>query len=114
MGTMLEVIEKRHSVRTYSEKKVEEGIIKEVADFTRKNNTGPFGNKISFSIIEIKEDDLEDIKSLGTYGIIRGANIYLTGSVNPGDYAMEDFGYCMQTVILKATESRIGNMLARG
>jgi hypothetical protein len=108
MASMMENIARRSSVRTYRPERVEGGLKDALLDFAGKNGTGPFGNIIRFSLVEIPEDDLKDIKSLGTYGMIRGATLYLAGCVRTGQMAMEDFGYCMEKIILKATELGLG------
>lgn len=98
----------RRSVRTFSPKAIETEKKTELMNYADLVNTGPFGNQIHIHLIELSETDLKDIKSLGTYGMIRGATTYLAGSIKPADTDMEDFGYCMEKVILKATELGLG------
>jgi len=45
---------------------------------------------------------------LGTYGVIKNAQIFLAGSIKKGALAMEDYGYCKEKLILRATELGLG------
>ena len=45
---------------------------------------------------------------LGTYGVIRGASTYLAGAAAPGPFALPDFGYLFELLVLKATELGLG------
>ena len=108
MSSMIENMAKRRSVRTYRAGPVGNDLKQTLLEYVLKNSTGPFGNTIRFSLVEISESEKKDIKSLGTYGMIRGANLYLSGAVKPAPYAMEDFGYCMEKAVLKATELGLG------
>jgi nitroreductase len=105
---MLENMAKRRSVRTYSPEKVEAGLKDALLEYAGKNGTGPFGNTIRFIPVEIPQSDSDELKFLGTYGMIRGATLYLAGSVKKAPFAMEDFGYCMEKAVLKATELGLG------
>ena len=53
-----------------------------------------------------KEQD--EIKTLGTYGFIKGASVFIVGAVAKGEWAMEDYGYCMEKNILAATHLGLG------
>ncbi len=108
MESMIDIIKKRISVRSYSGKNLEEIKKKELMDYLEKHHTGPFGNNVRFQLVEASDYDLEEIKRLGTYGMIKGAKLYLAGAVFLSEKAMEDFGYCMEAAILKAAEMGIG------
>lgn len=109
MARLMDVIKKRISVRSYSDEICEESKLKELMDFIGSRcSAGPFGNVIRFKLVEAADYDLEELKKLGTYGMIRGARLYLAGAAIAGGRCMEDFGYCMETAILKASELGIG------
>ncbi len=40
----------------------------------------------------------------GTYGVIKGAGVFLVGAMERGHRDMEDFGYLFEQIILFATE----------
>jgi len=64
---------------------------------------GPFGHKARFAWVNLPEKEAGEAKSLGTYGMIRGARTYLVGALARGEGATEDYGYLFERVILKAT-----------
>jgi nitroreductase len=47
-------------------------------------------------------------RRLGTYGMIRGARTFLAGAVRSADRALEDFGYLLELLVLKATDLGLG------
>jgi len=109
MAELKDVIKKRISVRSYSDKICEESKLKELMDFIGSRcSEGPFGTKIRFQLVEATDYDLEELKKLGTYGMIRGARLYLAGAAVAGLRCSEDFGYCMEAAILKASGLGIG------
>ena len=77
-------------------------------DFLGQNIQGPFGNKVRFELIDFAGKEHEEIKTLGTYGFIRGARTFIVGAVIKGSLAMEDYGYCMEKNVLAATYWGLG------
>jgi hypothetical protein len=77
-------------------------------DFFLINVQGPFGNRVRFELIDLAGKERDEIKTLGTYGIITGASMFIVGAVAKGDRAMEDYGYCMEKNILLATDLGLG------
>jgi len=45
---------------------------------------------------------------LGTYGVIKNAQIFLVGRIQNGHMALEDYGYCKEKLILQATKLGLG------
>lgn len=109
MEKILDTIKQRYSVRNYIDKPIEKEKIQEIKDFFNLNDIGPFGNKVRFEIIDTTDFDKDEIKSLDTYGMIKGGDIYIAGVVNKSENNMEDFGYCMEKVILKLTQIGLGS-----
>jgi len=108
MSSIVDIIEQRISVRTYTNKPVEEEKVDQIIEFLNSNVKGPFGNKVKFQLMNLTDADSEEVKALGTYGVIRNAYLYIVGIAKKADKAMEDFGYCMEKNILKATELGLG------
>jgi hypothetical protein len=50
----------------------------------------------------------QEWKMLGTYGVIKNARYFLAGTIKDTPLAMEDLGYCMEILILKATALGLG------
>lgn len=108
MNNVIKTIEERYSVRNYIDKPIEKEKLEIIKAFVEENKKGPMGNEVAFHIIDASEYDKAELKSLITYGMISGATSYIVGVVKPGEYAMEDFGYCMEKVILKVSELGLG------
>ncbi|TGE31016.1 nitroreductase family protein [Desulfosporosinus sp. Sb-LF] len=108
LGTsILEIIKKRISVRTY----LEHPLTSETKDNLRafySSISGPFGVPIRFELIE---SDLalkgSNIK-LGTYGVIKGASTYVVAAVVKSNKDLEEFGYVLEKLILYATSLGLG------
>lgn len=101
------VIRKRKSIRTFVDTEIEPETKRQVIDFMNANNVGIFGNKVNFYWIDGNRGEYKDIK-LGTYGIINGTRSFIIGKIKEGEKNLEDFGYCMEKVILYCTQLNIG------
>jgi len=108
MESMIDVINRRVSVRTYSEQAIETEKKQKILDLLNSENRGPFGNKVRLAMIDLSEAEKNETKSLGTYGFISGARLYVVSAVKGGPGAMEDLGYCFEKAILGATGLGLG------
>lgn len=108
MQTLNDAIKKRVSCRTYSDKPIEENIWQQLESILSAVHEGPFGNKPKFKLISMEGISPAQWKKMGTYGTIRGARNFVAGIISPGPMAMEDYGYCMETVILEVTALGLG------
>ena len=101
------VIRMRTSIRTFSNIDIEPETKQLIIDYMHSNSVGLFGNKVDFYWIDGGSDEFKDVK-LGTYGIISGTKSFMTGKVGNSDKNFEDFGYCMEKLILFCTQLNIG------
>lgn len=102
-----ETIKKRHSVRTYEEKKLSPEDKEKLMTYIN-SLTNPFGEKVNFHIIE---KGLEpNGEKLGTYGVIKGANSFLGVSVANTEFGLEAVGYEFENLILYATHMGLGTV----
>jgi nitroreductase len=108
MPKITETIKERISCRTYSEQPIEDKVLKEFSASINAVHTGPFGNQPKFKLIKLTSLTPQEWKKLGTYGIIKNAQIFLAGSIQDGHLAMEDYGYCKEKLILQATQFGLG------
>jgi nitroreductase len=76
--------------------------------YFQENIRGPFGNTLRYDLIDLTEAERAEMKSLGTYGVIKGASLFIAGAVTRGARAMEDFGFGMERNILFATALGLG------
>lgn len=108
LSSMVETMLRRVSCRTYFREPLEADMKQEILGYLNTYVQGPFGNAIRFRLVDFSEHMAEQIKSLGTYGVIKDASLFIAGSVRNQIHALEDFGYCMEKVILAVTRMGLG------
>jgi nitroreductase len=108
MDSIIDAINRRVSVRAYSDEPIGKEKEQKILDLLKSENKGPFGNEVRFAMIDLTEAERNETKSLGTYGFISGAKIYVVSAVKGSTGAMEDLGYCLEKVILAATSLGLG------
>lgn len=101
-------ITRRFSCRTFSGEPIEEGARRNLAEAAAAMRTGPFGSRLRFLLAAATAEDSAALKRLGTYGTIRGATAFIIGAAEPHGMYLEDFGYAMERLILKATDLGLG------
>jgi nitroreductase len=106
--TIIETIKTRKSCRTYSNRAIEQEKMAELRQFLASNTKMPFGSKVHFHLIDFNEMEIGELKNLTTYGVIKGARQVIVGTVEKQPQSMEDYGYCMERNILKATSMGLG------
>lgn len=111
----MEIIKKRKSIRTYDDTiPVGEEECSRLEECMKKNGVGPLGNTVRFRLLDLGEVRRDELRHLGTYGVIRGADLYLLGAVPDAAGSMEDLGFCMERVILEATALGLGSCWLAG
>jgi len=104
MKSILYTIQKRHSVRYYVDRSIEKDKLQNIRSYLDENKKGPFGSEVRFDIVDATEYEQAELKNLGTYGMIKGARVYVAGVVEKNERAMVDYGYCMEKNILMLTD----------
>lgn len=100
-----EAVKKRSSIRTYLDKPVEKDKINEIEKFINTLEN-PFGNKVNFHFLDSEE--IEDKQTLGTYGMIKGANQFIGTTVKQEGFSLEAVGYEFETLQLYLADLGIG------
>jgi nitroreductase len=108
MLTITEIIRKRYSCRTYADEPVRKETLQKMKDVMNSLPAGPFGAKPRFTMIGADSSSPGEWKQLGTYGVIKNARLFVAGAIREGANAMEDYGYCKELLILRATEMGLG------
>lgn len=108
MESILEIMEKRYSVRNYNSKEIEKDKLQKIRDYFDENRKGPLGSDVRFEIVDATAYEQAELKKLGTYGLVKGPRVFMAGAVKKSKTAMEDFGYCMEKNILLATSLGLG------
>jgi nitroreductase len=110
--SVIEIINERSSWRTYSQKALNEDIKSKLShafDFSKMNN--PFGlipDQCRFKIVEGPTSGRNERKTIGTYGFILGAREFIVGAIKRSQYDLEQYGYTLEAIILRATEMGLG------
>ncbi len=100
-----ETVKERYSVRTYSKKPVSDENKEKIMSYA-ESLCNPFGVKIKFKFIE-KSTSVNGEK-LGTYGFIKGADLFLGATVPKEKYGQEALGYDFEKLILYITSLGLG------
>lgn len=108
---VMDIIEKRKSVRTYETTPIGEDVHASIMDYLsqEENLHGLFGGKAKIEWVWAKSEG-EDGKAvkLGAYGIIQNPQAYLVGVVQNDKTALLEFGYIFHKLILYATGLGLG------
>ncbi len=70
--------------------------------FFDEAGAGPFGGKPRFMLIHQAESGLTE--KVGTYGLIKNAPAFVMGAIARGPKMNEDFGYCLEGIVLAAAD----------
>lgn len=103
-----EIIKKRFSCRTYTDEPIDEEMLQKLKEIINSLPAGPFGGKPRLTLINADFSSPQDWKQLGTYGVIKNARLFVVGAIKDTANAMEDYGYCKELLILRATEMGLG------
>ena len=106
--SVLDLIPQRYSCRTYQAEPIEESTRLVLIEATQSVKIGPLGSRCRFELVAASEYDPQALRSLGTYGFIKGATGYIVGAVKGGSHNLEDFGYLLEMIVLSATDLGLG------
>lgn len=105
---VMETIQRRRSVRTYDPKPVSEEVRGRLRQLFLEHATGPFATPVRFALLDLGAVSPTEFRQLGTYGMIRGARLYIVGAVKDRKGSQVDLGYCLENIILEATSMGLG------
>ena len=103
---MIEAIKERRSVRTYSDRPLDETAKAQLMDFA-KNIENPFGIPVEFRILDGKAHGLK-------CPVITGSDLYVGGKVQKGLDTNLAFGYSFEAFILYAQSLGLGTVWLGG
>ncbi|MFN7250230.1 MAG: nitroreductase family protein [Anaerobacillus sp.] len=109
-NSILEVIEKRKSIRTYETKELTSDHLNQIDEYLKDedNLVGPLGRKAKFEVIQIKNNVSDKGIKLGTYGFIKNHQGYIVGIMENTKMGLVEFGYIFEKLILFVTDLGIG------
>ena len=98
-------VRKRRSVRTYDKRKVDLCKREKIMEYA-EGLQNPLGPKVTFRLLDKASDPKGD--KLGTYGIIKGAELYVGAKIKSEEYAPEALGYDFEQLVLYLTDMGLG------
>jgi nitroreductase len=107
MPSKIEIIKKRRSVRTYLEDPIENEM-KDILRIIGSPKTGPFGNDIRMKLLNFSDLERDEIKDMGTYGMIKGAKHFVLSAIIESEHVYEDCGFVFEKIILELTDLDLG------
>jgi nitroreductase len=99
-----QLIRKRFSCRTYQSNLIIEDDFKKLDQFISNCGQGPHDSSVRFKIIAAFEEDSHTLRGLGTYGFIKDPAGFILGACPDLPNSLLDFGYMLESIILKATD----------
>ncbi len=102
------LIRSRSSIRRYDGEPLAGEARREMESCCRTLKQGPLGTPCRFELVDKEIPEGQKGVRVGTYGTIWGARTYLVGAARDGRYALEDFGYLFELLVLKATDCNLG------
>jgi hypothetical protein len=110
----LDLIRARSSVRRFTGEPLAEEVRRELDSFCKILQAGPLGSSCRFQLVDTGGRPGGLGERVGAYGTIAGAPSYLAGAVEDGQYALPDFGYLFELLLLKATDIDLGTCWVGG
>jgi hypothetical protein len=105
---LLEAIKARYSCRTFTGQPLSNADRSKIIELIDQSSVGLFDNKVTLKLIASEPGDADSLKGLGTYGFIKKPSGFIVGSISEAPMYLEDFGYCMEKIILTATGIGLG------
>jgi nitroreductase len=96
-----DTIRERRSCRTFDPSPLPPDTVAAVEKLIRRPLRGPFGNAVRFALVPARPSGTR--RRIGTYGFIQGAPAFLAGAVARGPRCLEDYGWCMEKLVLDLT-----------
>lgn len=106
--SVVDLIRQRFSCRRHPARAIEADTQKQLQEFVQGLASPPFGSPVRFMLIAASGQDRQELKGVGTYGVVKNPAGFIIGAVGPGERNLEDFGYLMERAILFATGLGLG------
>lgn len=100
-------IQNRYSCRIFQRRPLALRVRQQLERYSRSIDAGPLHTPLRFELIAADEETNAALRGLGTYGFIRNPAGFIIGAAQAGAYALEDFGYRMEQIILEATRLEV-------
>ena len=104
-----QLIRQRTSWRSYQPRPLDPNAQEALQTFLEQQATGPLGARMRFTLVAASGDHRDELRGLGTYGFIRNPAGFVVGAAEPSAVSLEDFGFVMERMILRATDLGLGS-----
>ena len=113
---MIDVIEKRRSVRTYEKRKLSEKDKTRVRELLESSELlkGPFGNRAHWFYRDSDYVESDKPVQIGTYGMVKNPPAFVGGSILNTFQGLVDYGYLFEYIILELTKEDFGTVWLGG
>jgi nitroreductase len=98
-----EAIRSRYSCRIFMKRPIEPETRQSLKRYMQAVNIGPLGTHLRFELLAAGQNAAAELRGLGTYGFIRNPAGFIVGAAQAAPRPLEDYGYCMEQIILEAT-----------
>lgn len=107
---VIDLIKIRKSIRNYESGELKHEDKKTIIDLIKNDQKTVFGCKLRFEFIDASGLAPDNIKNLGTYGMIDGAKYFIAGTIKKNEkvYCLVDYGYVFEKIILFITDLGLG------
>jgi hypothetical protein len=102
------IIRNRFSCRGYLREPIDLSTHQKLCEACAEIKNGPRGSVLRFSLVASTDSGSNVLEGLGTYGFIKNPAGFLIGAVSPGKGDLEDFGFGLETIVLRATDLGLG------
>jgi nitroreductase len=103
------LIKERFSCRDFLPARIEDTDLQAMREAFEAIHAGPCGAPVRFRLIAPTEENENALRGLGTYGFIKSPAAFIVGAVGAGEKSLEDYGYAMEQLVLKATDLGLGS-----
>jgi hypothetical protein len=107
-ASILPVIQQRYSCRNYASTPLNDDTQRAVSDYLQQLLAGPFQKSNRFVLAAATDQERSTLRGLGTYGFIKNPPAFIIGASVEGSLTLEDFGYCMEQIVLQMTRLGLG------
>ena len=104
-----ELVQARYSCRSYQPVPLPDDAHNALVAFVRGLTARPFGTPLRLELAAATRSGSDELRGLGTYGIIRRPAGFVIGVVKHGARDLEDVGYALEQTVLKATDLGLGS-----
>lgn len=106
--SVVDIVRHRFSCRIYETSPIKRDVQRDLTAYISQKGVGPLGSAARFRIVAAAAHDCRSLRGLGTYGFIKDATGFIIGAVKRGMFDLEDYGYLMEDIVLKATDLGLG------